>query len=97
MRYRGRKGITLLEVLVSIFSMGIGMLGLLTLFLLGETSMARALQDDRASSAANVAAELALAKDLRHDPALFARGDPFVSNGVVRNWEIREWNESFLP
>ena len=27
----------------------------------------------------------------------FARGDPFVSNGVVRNWEIREWNESFLP
>ena len=33
MRYRGRKGITLLEVLVSIFIMGIGMLGLLTLFL----------------------------------------------------------------
>jgi uncharacterized protein YciI len=27
----------------------------------------------------------------------FARGDPFVLNGVVRNWEIREWNEAFLP
>jgi uncharacterized protein len=27
----------------------------------------------------------------------FARGDPFVLNGVVRSWEIREWNEAFLP
>jgi uncharacterized protein YciI len=27
----------------------------------------------------------------------FAREDPFVVNGVVRNWAIREWNESFLP
>jgi uncharacterized protein len=27
----------------------------------------------------------------------FARGDPFVLNGVVRAWEIREWNEAFLP
>jgi uncharacterized protein len=27
----------------------------------------------------------------------FARGDPFVLNGVVRNWEIREWDEAFLP
>lgn len=27
----------------------------------------------------------------------FARDDPFVVNGVVRAWHIREWNESFLP
>jgi uncharacterized protein YciI len=27
----------------------------------------------------------------------FARGDPFVLNGVVREWTIREWHESFLP
>ena len=27
----------------------------------------------------------------------FARDDPFVANGVVRNWTIREWNEAFLP
>jgi uncharacterized protein YciI len=27
----------------------------------------------------------------------FARGDPFVLNGVVRNWYIREWNEVILP
>jgi uncharacterized protein len=24
----------------------------------------------------------------------FARGDPFVPNGVVRDWYIREWNEA---
>jgi uncharacterized protein YciI len=24
----------------------------------------------------------------------FARGDPFVLNGVVRDWYIREWNEA---
>jgi uncharacterized protein len=27
----------------------------------------------------------------------FARDDPFVLNGVVRGWHIREWNEAFLP
>jgi uncharacterized protein len=27
----------------------------------------------------------------------FARGDPFVVNGVVRAWQIREWKEAFLP
>jgi uncharacterized protein YciI len=24
----------------------------------------------------------------------FARSDPFVLNGVVRNWSIREWHEA---
>lgn len=27
----------------------------------------------------------------------FATNDPFVLNGVVRNWTIREWDEAFLP
>ncbi len=27
----------------------------------------------------------------------FARGDPFVLHGVVRNWTIREWNEALVP
>lgn len=27
----------------------------------------------------------------------FAQGDPFVLNGVVRAWEIREWDEAFVP
>jgi uncharacterized protein YciI len=25
----------------------------------------------------------------------FANGDPFVLNGVVRDWQIREWDEAF--
>jgi uncharacterized protein YciI len=27
----------------------------------------------------------------------FAREDPFVLNGVVGGWQVREWNEAFLP
>jgi uncharacterized protein YciI len=27
----------------------------------------------------------------------FAEGDPFVLNGVVRDWHVREWDEAFLP
>lgn len=27
----------------------------------------------------------------------FVRGDPFVRNGVVRDWTIREWNEAVVP
>ncbi len=27
----------------------------------------------------------------------FVRGDPFVLNGVVRSWTIREWNEVLVP
>ena len=25
----------------------------------------------------------------------FVEGDPFVQNGVVRSWQIREWKEAF--
>jgi uncharacterized protein YciI len=27
----------------------------------------------------------------------FAAGDPFVVNGLVRNWFIREWMEALVP
>jgi uncharacterized protein YciI len=27
----------------------------------------------------------------------FVRGDPFVLNGVVSGWELREWNEGLVP
>jgi uncharacterized protein YciI len=27
----------------------------------------------------------------------FVREDPFVLGGVVRDWQIREWDEAFLP
>src|SRR5947209_2842187 len=62
-----RPGVTLVEVLVAIFIMGIGMLAVLTLFPLGALNMARALQDDRAATAAQIATSMAVAFDLRHD------------------------------
>ncbi|MCW2950958.1 MAG: YCII-like protein [Conexibacter sp.] len=27
----------------------------------------------------------------------FVEGDPFVRNGVVRSWQLREWNEILAP
>jgi uncharacterized protein len=27
----------------------------------------------------------------------FAESDPFVLQGAIRNWSIREWNEALLP
>ena len=30
----------------------------------------------------------------RADAEAFVRDDPFVLNGVVSHWEIREWNET---
>ncbi len=62
-----RPGITLVEVLVSIFIMGIGMIALLTLFPLGALNVAQALRDDRASQCATNANAFANAMDLRHD------------------------------
>jgi hypothetical protein len=64
---RHRPAITLVEVLIAIFVMGIGMLALLVLFPLGALSIARALQDDRAAQAAANATAWANAVDLRHD------------------------------
>lgn len=44
----GTRGLTLVEVLVAIFVMGVGLLALLTLFPLGILSMRQAVNDDRA-------------------------------------------------
>jgi uncharacterized protein len=27
----------------------------------------------------------------------FVDGDPFIRHGVIRSWEIREWNEILAP
>jgi hypothetical protein len=62
-----RPGITLLEVLVAIFVMGIGLLAILVLFPLGAITMARSLQDDRCAQCAQMAANLALSLQLRSD------------------------------
>lgn len=77
---RHRPAVTLVEVLIAIFVMGIGMLALLVLFPLGALSIARALQDDRAAQAGANASAVANALDVRHDPAVTpAFADPFPS------------------
>jgi hypothetical protein len=48
-----RAGITLTEVLVAIFVMGIGLISLLTLFPLGALNMAQSIKDDRCAQASN--------------------------------------------
>jgi type II secretory pathway pseudopilin PulG len=65
-----RSGITLVEVLVSLFIMGIGMIALLTLFPLGAVNVAMALRDDRAAQAAGNANAFALARNLRDDTVI---------------------------
>ena len=60
-----RAGITLIEVLVTIFVMGIGLMGLLTLFPVGAISMAQAILDDQAANAAFNAASIAESQSLR--------------------------------
>jgi uncharacterized protein len=32
----------------------------------------------------------------RADAEEFAKEDPFVRNGVVRAWQVREWNEALV-
>jgi prepilin-type N-terminal cleavage/methylation domain-containing protein len=53
---RARRGVSLIEVLVAIFVMGLGMIALLTLFPVGAISMAQAIQYDRATLCAGNAA-----------------------------------------
>jgi type II secretory pathway pseudopilin PulG len=77
-----RPGTTLIEVLVSIFVMGIGMLALLTLFPLGALSMAQAIRDDRATHSAENAKAVATTADIRHDKAIY---DPTNNIDVFTN------------
>jgi prepilin-type N-terminal cleavage/methylation domain-containing protein len=65
-----RPGITLIEVLIAIFVMGIGMLAVLVLFPLAALNMARALKDDRCGTLAGNADALATACGLRQDSAI---------------------------
>ena len=54
-----RRAVTLTEVLIAIFLMGIGLMAILSLFPLGASQMAQALQDQRAAEAATTAAGIA--------------------------------------
>ncbi|HXG09622.1 MAG TPA: prepilin-type N-terminal cleavage/methylation domain-containing protein [Gemmataceae bacterium] len=82
-----RPGITLVEVLVSIFIMGIGLLALLTLFPLGALTMNQAIQADRAAACARNAAGLVSALDIRKNSALFSPNDVFSDpDGGGNEW-----------
>jgi hypothetical protein len=54
-----RRAVTLVEVLIAIFLMGIGLMAVLSLFPLGAAQMAQAIQDQRAAEAATTAAAYA--------------------------------------
>jgi len=71
-----RAGLTLVEVLVAIFVMGIGLLAIMTLFPLGIMNYSQAMQDDRAAIAAANAAAIANAMDLRHNPTFLVGATP---------------------
>jgi Tfp pilus assembly protein PilV len=58
-RNTNRRAVTLVEVLIAIFLMGIGLMAILSLFPLGAAQMAQALQDQRAAEAATTAAAYA--------------------------------------
>jgi hypothetical protein len=72
-----RSGTTLVEVLVSIFVMGIGLLALLTLFPVGALHMAQAIRDDLTTHAGYDGAAIAEAKDLRNDSNIVSPTNAF--------------------
>src|SRR5262245_47713379 len=76
-----RAGVTLVEVLVSIFIMGIGMIALLTLFPLGALTMAQAIRDDRVANAGAEAAALANAFNVRNDSNSVALFNTYLNAG----------------
>src|SRR4051812_18636147 len=79
-----RHGVTLLEVLVAIFVMGIGLLALMVLFPLGALRMAQAIQDDRVAQCARCADTLFRLHGFRDDPMLLNDPtDPFVNPGWI--------------
>jgi hypothetical protein len=73
-----RTGATLIEVLVAIFVMSLGLMGLLVLFPLGALSMAQAIQDNRTAQAAASAAAFSEILEVRNDANLFLGTDPVV-------------------
>jgi prepilin-type N-terminal cleavage/methylation domain-containing protein len=71
-----RPAMTLMEVLIAIFVMGIGLLGVMALFPLGAASMARAIKDDRAGHAAANARAIAIAMNVPFDPIVTKQFNP---------------------
>ena len=72
-------GVTLTEVLVAIFLMGVGLLALLALFRLGALQMAQAIKDDRTGAVAEEAVAFGEA-----GRALLVDTAPFVEDSLAR-------------
>jgi type II secretory pathway pseudopilin PulG len=73
-----RSGLTLVEVLVAIFVMGIGLIALLTLFPIGILQMANAIKQDRCARCALNADSMALLLNVRNDPKVISDTAPVV-------------------
>ena len=95
-----RSGATLMEVLVAIFVMALGLMGLLVLFPLGALSMAQAIQDGRSATAAGNGAAISEIRLVRHDPLLALGqdgnpldpfGKPASSSLCGRQVELPPW------
>jgi prepilin-type N-terminal cleavage/methylation domain-containing protein len=94
---RVRSGVTLLEVLIAIFIMGIGLLALLTLFPVGATTMTQAMRDARCAEAGYNARSVCFAQTIMNDANVVplyrtaggAAGDPTILGG--------DWNGPSYP
>src|SRR6516165_8951703 len=79
-----RNGITLMEVLVSIFIAAIGLLALLALFPLGALSMSQAIKDSRTAQAAANAAAIAEFQQIRSNSNIVSnQGNLFSGQAVL--------------
>jgi hypothetical protein len=84
-----RNGTTLIEVLVSIFVMGIGLIALFTLFPIGALRIGQSIHNDKSTLACGNAWAMAIGEGLRTDPLVVkvpastaAYGDSDFPNGV---------------
>jgi hypothetical protein len=89
-----RTGATLVEVLISIFIMGIGLMALLTLFPIGILTMRQAILDDRSSHAAANGAAIAEAMNFRQDPDLL---NAYLANGVIYSYFKNPNKQNIAP
>ncbi|MSQ93102.1 MAG: prepilin-type N-terminal cleavage/methylation domain-containing protein [Gemmataceae bacterium] len=99
-----RSGVTLVEVLVAIFIMGIGLIALLTLFPLGILRMAQGIRDARTAESAYNADKIAIMQDVRNDfmvitdgvlPDLFANPGIFDPVSGLPIWTADPYGESY--
>jgi prepilin-type N-terminal cleavage/methylation domain-containing protein len=88
MRWRRKRGVTLLEVLTAIFITGVGLLALLTLFPLGALSMARAVKGDRAAAVA--ASAVALSQE---GAALLSRTEDLIAESLANGPDAQKTAE----